>query len=134
MLSAPRDSGSLFGCQSTLLTHFELSIHHIPQISFHRAALQPLVPQPTCLHPGLHFLRCRICYLSLIHATEGVDMLTYNLKHLYKQFVVPCTKELYISSIKTFFLENRSHSSSFPTAHPINFAFPHFTDLVFGSS
>lgn len=80
--------------------------------------------------PGLSFPRGKIWYLSLIHVTEGVDMLTYNLEHLCKHFVVPCAKELFICTIRSLFLENRSHPASFPTAHPSEFTFPLFTYLA----
>lgn len=55
------------------------------------------------VHPGLHHPRCRICHLTLVYTIEGIDMLTYNLKHMCKPFVVVCTKELFICFIKTFF-------------------------------
>lgn len=39
-----------FGCLSTLLTHLQLAINPNSQISFCRAALQPLIPQFVCVN------------------------------------------------------------------------------------
>ena len=49
VLDAPQDTVGPFGCHSTLLTHIQLAINPNHQISFHRAALQPLVLQFVCM-------------------------------------------------------------------------------------
>ncbi|KAK4814468.1 hypothetical protein QYF61_018986 [Mycteria americana] len=44
--NAAQDTVGLLGCECTLLAHAQLFVHQYPQVLFHRAALDHIIPQP----------------------------------------------------------------------------------------
>ena len=87
---APQEMVGPFGCQRTLLTHTKFAVN---LIHFCGAALQPLVLQSVCIHPGLPYPRCRNQHCFLIYFTHLVAASSSNLSRSLRK-TSPSSSEL----------------------------------------
>ncbi|KAK4811900.1 LOW QUALITY PROTEIN: hypothetical protein QYF61_014933 [Mycteria americana] len=92
-----QDTVGLLGCERTLLAHVQLSVHQYPQVLFHRAALDHIMPQPVLkprIAPTQVTLHLALFEPHEVHTGPLLQLVQVPLDDIPSFWCVNCTTQL----------------------------------------